>query len=253
MGVSCGAKAAYYRLPPLERQAMLDPSARKAAAVSLAAGALIGAWQVGVDLLDNSEDARALRIGGVALLLLFSILVLIWGFWRGNKGARVARKLKLRIREGSTRERVRFEIRSREDLRGKAILISCNAPIRLADFETRHLVQRATYRMIRGSHSRDEDSIRKTYKVGDLIELTPKQLGNFSGRVELVDQRLGSMELVGGTSSAPSDIRKTADQYGVIFDFSHEHFTDSFMVIWGTLVSDVHIEITSVKWTKLRK
>src|SRR5262245_15914188 len=113
---------------------MLDRPARKAAAVGLAVGALIGVWQVAVDLL-KSEDARALRIGGIIFLLLFSALALIWGFWKQKKNGsiRISRGLQLKMR-GSFYETLEFYLISTKDLRGKVVRILCNAPIDNSNF-----------------------------------------------------------------------------------------------------------------------
>lgn len=231
---------------------MLDRSARKAAAVSLATGALIGVWQVWVDLLDPNEGGDTARVAGIIFLLCLSAGILIWGFWP-KKRVRINRKLEFVLRQSTTPERVKFELRSQVDLRGKAIQISCNAPIYSSDFSSMHLVKRATYRMTRGSHGAYEESgTFRMVRVGDLIELTPAEAEKMKDRVELVNQRSGKIEPVLDRSANPSDIIKV-DQRTVIFDFRSADFSEPFTIIHGSLGSAGPIEITSIEWVEPRK
>ena len=219
--------------------------------MSLAVCAFIGAWQVGIDLLSSTDDARALRYSGIAILFVFSVAVLIWGFWRGKtRSIRFSRGLRLlRVRPSDYPESVSFDLKSKKDLRGKSIEISCDVPIRIVGFRVKRLATHFTYRMVAGClTTEDENGTKINYRAGDIIELTPKmaQSKDWRNRVESINQRIGKEKLIGEEGSDSEDIRRI-DPETVVFDFSSDRFAEPFDVLLVTLSSSV-----SIKWIEVR-
>ncbi|HEX9668272.1 MAG TPA: hypothetical protein VGC93_02200 [Thermoanaerobaculia bacterium] len=54
--------------------------------MALAVTCLVGAWQVGADLLSNTAEARAWRIAGMVACLLVALIALPWGFSTAARG-----------------------------------------------------------------------------------------------------------------------------------------------------------------------
>jgi hypothetical protein len=153
-------------------------------------------------------------------------------------------------------ERTKFELAVSEDLRGRAIRVTCNGPIYAKDFVPQYGVRRKKYKVLRGSYGMWEDDRNVIYKPGAIIKLTEEQAQSksFKGRVALAQDTSipdGEPWLASGEHAQKEDIRNDNMIDAVIFDFSSERLAARpFMVISGEVGSITPISITRVEWVE---
>ena len=151
-----------------------------------------------------------------------------------------------------------FVLITTEDLRGKAIRLSCDGPIYKKSFSAQYTVRRSKYRLLDGSHSRHENGSLVTYDARtdkDIMELTDIEAArqvenNNTHRIEIVPgPAKDGVELI---PANPENIWPD-DTNSVIFDFSGNRFSARpFTAIIGKVSSGKPLRIMRVKWMKAK-